>query len=476
MSWKNVIPGLLLMGLVAGACTEEKIVFRDRAPFNPPADAANGFLGYYDVATKQTTCGNCHVGAQLLWENTAHANAWADLQGSGEAAAFCEGCHSVSQNGNALDVAAGYNLTPDSTYHDVQCENCHGPGLTHVQEPGAFQPVPTLAVSTTAANGTCAECHSGAHTPFAEEWEQSAHATPVPYPINSSTPANCIPCHSAQGALAAWGVDTRYVEMDDPAPEHLGIVCAVCHDPHGSPNTAQLRFPIDVPNEENHLCMKCHHKRAEPEVASSTIRGPHSPEGPLLLGEGAGWFPPGFEVDSAIGRIAGTHGSEANPRLCATCHVARFAVNDPLTGDLAFQATGHLFVAIPCIDSAGIPNANDCALSQRTFAACTTSGCHGSQTAARSALIAARARTENLVAEVDSLLTLVPAAENKRNDGRFTVADGAWFNARLGEMEGSPIHNPFLIEYLLLASIDVLRSEYSLSPPVTGVSLERMFR
>jgi predicted CXXCH cytochrome family protein len=467
---------VIVLTLAAAACTEERIVFRDRAPFNPPADAASGFLGYYDVATKQTTCGNCHIGVQLQWETTAHADAWRTLQASGNAQTFCEGCHSVSQNGNAINVAAGYNAVPDSTYHDVQCESCHGPGLTHVQEPGSSQPVPTLAVSSTAENGTCAACHSGAHQPFTEEWEQSPHAQPVAYVVSRGTGAvDCIPCHTAQGVLAAWGVETRFVEQDDPITEHLGIVCAVCHDPHGSSNTAQLRFPIDVPSEENHLCMKCHHKRAEPEVESSTLRGPHSPEGPLLLGEGAGWFPPGFEVDSAIGRIAGTHGSEANPRLCATCHVARVTINDA-AGAFQFQATGHLFLAIPCVDSLGIPNANDCALGQRTFQACTTSGCHGSQTAARSALITARARTEALVAEIDTLLTLVPPDENKRNDGRFTVADGAWFNARLGELPGSPIHNPFLIEYLLLASIDVLKSEYSLSPPVTGVSLERMIR
>lgn len=477
VSWKNVLPGLILVGLAAGACTEERIVYRDRAPFNPPADAATGFLGYYDVSTKQTTCGNCHVGVQLEWENTAHADAWDGLQSSGHAQAFCEGCHTISELGNAVDVAAGYNSVPDSTYHDVQCESCHGPGLTHVEEPGTSQPIPTLAVSTTAANGTCAECHAGAHHPFAEEWEQSPHAEPLAYVTGrGSGAASCIPCHTAQGALEAWGVSSTYAEMDDPVEEHLGIVCAVCHDPHGSGNSAQLRFPIDVPTQENNLCMKCHHKRAEPEIDASTLRGPHSPEGPLLLGEGAGWFPPGFQLDSAVGRIAGTHGSEANPRLCATCHVASFTVNDPLTGDFTFQATGHLFLAIPCVDSAGIPTNNDCALSQRSFQACTNGACHGSVVAARSALITATTRINNLVAEVDSLIALTPPGERDSRDGRFTVADGAWFNARLGELSGSAAHNPFLIEYLLIASVDALRAEYSLSPPVTGISLERQIR
>ncbi len=34
---------LLVAGLTG--CTEDVIVFRDRAPFNPPPDAARGFLG-----------------------------------------------------------------------------------------------------------------------------------------------------------------------------------------------------------------------------------------------------------------------------------------------------------------------------------------------------------------------------------------------------------------------------------------------
>ncbi|MEX0691043.1 MAG: cytochrome c3 family protein [Gemmatimonadales bacterium] len=463
---------LVVVGLIVTACTEERIVYRDRAPFNPPADAATGFLGYYTVADRQTTCGNCHVGVQLQWQTTRHAQAWSTLRNSGSAQAFCQGCHTVSERGNPIATAAGYNAVPDSAYHDVQCESCHGPGLTHVQDPGASQPVASLAVSTTAANGTCAECHSGAHHPFADEWEASAHATRVA----SATRTECITCHTAQGVLAAWGVDTRYTEQSDPVEQQLGIVCAVCHDPHGSGNSAQLRFPIDVPSAENNLCIKCHHKRAEPEVASATIRGPHSPEGPLLLGEGAGWFPPGFQLDSALGRIAGTHGSEANPRLCATCHVSSFSVTDPATGDFRFSATGHLFTAIPCVDSTGIPTNNDCALTQRSFQACTNAGCHGSLTAARSAYITANARIASLVDEIDALLLLVPPGENVRNDGRFTVADGTWFNARLGELTGSAIHNPFLIEYLLLASVDALETTYSLAPMPSGISRDRMFR
>ena len=51
----------------------------------------------------------------------------------------------------------------------------------------------------------------------------------------------CEQCHSGQGALTAWGVTAAYKEM---GAVNEGITCAVCHDPHGSPNPAQLRCPI----------------------------------------------------------------------------------------------------------------------------------------------------------------------------------------------------------------------------------------
>jgi hypothetical protein len=70
---------------------------------------------------------------------------------------------------------------------------------------------------------------------------------------------------------------------------------------------------------------------------------------------------------------------------------------------------------------------------------------------------------DSLIAVVDSLLMLPgPAGAFDRTDGVFTVADGAWFNARLGELPGTPVHNPFLIERLLVASIDAMQAEYAL--------------
>ena len=124
---------------------------------------------------------------------------------------YCQACHTTNNLGNTLtDTSVGWRTTKDVRYHDVQCESCHGPGLTHVTNPDATQPLASIKADTLATTG-CGECHSGAHQPFVAEWQRSAHGRLV----NSSTAtssASCIGCHTAQGALARWGETANYVE------------------------------------------------------------------------------------------------------------------------------------------------------------------------------------------------------------------------------------------------------------------------
>lgn len=479
MSFRKGVLAVSFLTVTLVACEEE--IFRDRPLYEDPASEAMGFLGYFDQADNLTSCGNCHIGKQAEWETTAHADAWAGLQSSSAAQAFCEGCHTVSELGNTVTEAAGHSVVPEDRYQDVQCESCHGPGLTHVQNPDASQPYAGLAVGVDLTTG-CGECHSGTHHPFADEWAQSGHAV-VGF---AATRDGCNGCHSGNGALDRWGIDAEYTERDAAAPgDALPITCGVCHDPHGSENTAQLRFPITTPDPERNLCAQCHNRRTVPDPESSHGLEPHAPEAALLEGD-VGWFPPGLNVDR--GQIVATHGSEANPNYCATCHVNAFEITDPESGDHVFSATGHLFRAVPCLDAeTGIPTTDDCGLEpgERSFEGCTAAGCHGSPQAALSALSTASVRILNLAEELEDLLTQVDAnldgagGEIDAANPVFTVAEGAFFNHALAAFGGTdrpdPLlaytggaaHNPFLVEQLLIASINAVEDEYGVSASPT---------
>jgi predicted CXXCH cytochrome family protein len=452
---------LALSAILLVGCVDDEIVYVERPIFDDPPGGAQGFVGYSDLETQRTVCGNCHVSRQARWQETAHANAWETLQASGNPQAFCEACHTVSERGNPVEGDAGWVATGNPRYYDVQCEACHGPGLDHVttpDQPGS-QPLATISLGPNADQG-CAECHSGVHRPFAEEWAASGHGDMNPSPQGNP---NCQSCHEGKGALRAWGVKSVF-SPDDEA-ELQAITCAVCHDPHDGSNQGQLRFAVDSPVVDRNLCMMCHSQRGEPDPIS--FRGPHAPEGPLLLGTG-GWWPPNLEYSP--GDILGTHGTEANPRLCAGCHVTDYQMEDPETGSFEFRTTGHTFQATPCVDEDGRhTGASECGLMERSFQSCTA--CHGSEAAARSAYIVAEQRIENLANTLEPLLDQIPEGEFG-NPGRYTTADGSLFNLRLARVNGSATHNPFLVEALLVASIRQIEIDYGVRPSSSRVSLE----
>jgi predicted CXXCH cytochrome family protein len=446
----------LVVGVLSlSGCVDEQIVYRDKPLFDDPPAAAVGFLGYSDTTAQRTTCGNCHVGQQGRWKTSAHASAVKDLVASGRATESCYSCHTVTELGNATKgVAIGYAATKSPRYKDVQCESCHNGGLAHVQDPSRTQPMASIVVDTALTNG-CGECHQGTHHPYVNEWRESGHGrlTPSIAAALASDPVEreeCGYCHEGKEALEVqFRVEAEFVEKDDG--KVYPITCAVCHDPHGSAETAQLRASIESRNPEENLCIKCHHKRSEPDESG---RGAHSPQGPLVLGD-AGWRPPNFVYKNAA--METTHGSERNPKLCAGCHVQSFTV------DATTNATGHLFGAIPCLNSAGKPVAGECDIQQKRFRTCASAGCHGSENAARSALVANEARLTALSTETNRLVALVPKTEFSTTDGKTTVGEGAKFNASILSGDRSRgVHNPFLLEALLLASIDVLKTTYNI--------------
>lgn len=457
---RTLLAALSLGALVAG-CTTEKIVYRSGSNFAAPPSSAKSFIGYSDEASKQTVCGGCHVDAQAKWATTKHASAWKTLASSGQMAGYCQACHSVNQLGNAAtDTAVGYNSSKDGRYHDVQCESCHGAGLTHASSPtSSNRPLASIKADTNITNG-CGECHTGTHNPFVQEWKLSLHSSSNKVTSSIATTPYCQSCHTAQGALAAWGVTSNYLEKNDPGSAHQPIVCATCHAPHGSGIDKQLRFPISTASTETNLCMKCHQRRSNVDI--TTTRGPHSPEGPTLLGT-AGWFPPGM---SASDSIIGSHGTPSrNPNLCATCHVSRNTITDKATGKFVFQSTGHRFKATPCVDANGQPTVDQsCTVTGQTFRSCVSGTCHATETVAKSVFNTVSAR---ITLQTNQLTALLVLAKAKRPADFTTAAPmntgrGATFNRDLALKSGSFVHNPFLIEQLLIASINQVKVDYAL--------------
>ena len=460
ISSSQALASLLVLALFPlAACVDEKVIFEepDTEPVQVPAAGA-GFVGYSDHDAKLTYCGTCHTGAQADWLKTLHSKAWQGLQDSGHAAASCEACHSTNELGNAATKIAGYTATKDKRYEDVQCEACHGAGLTHIAAPSKTNvPKAPLAVGTTLTTG-CGECHRGTMTPQLEEWAATRHSRLSPLAASPS----CTACHSGDGALKAWGVDTDFAEKQATATGAVAVTCAVCHDPHGSTHEYGLRFAVNTASTATNLCMRCHTERPGADFSGM----PHAGQAPLLLGD-AGWRPASLK-----GKIAATHGIPAsNADLCVTCHGQSREVKDA-SGNVTFRDTGHRFWATPCVDAAGKPvSAAGCAESQRDYRSCTGAGCHGNQDVVRAAVARANARTAELGTALAAMLAKVPASEFSSFDGRTSAGEGARYNRELALMGGAAIHNPFLIERLLVESINELKRVYGI-PSSSAVSLE----
>ena len=539
--------GTLAIAFLAG-CTETNTEYVERPQFNPPPDSVNGFMGYYTASTKQTTCGNCHVSFQGTWVDTKHASAYDNLVNSGESQPFCFSCHTVNATGNSValgpdSLSAGWDAVQSPAYHDVQCESCHGPGYTHISSPSTNNhPLARAGVYGKNAGGpkdttaSCGGCHSGSMNPFVEQWAQTGHADSAANASPAGTlaaPGCGANCHEGQHALARFNGDpSHFVEKDSVGQTTTlpPATCAVCHDPHGSPYQGQLRLPIDNPDITQNLCMQCHNRNTTPSAnftnstATTTSRGAHAAQGPILLGAGAGYIPAGFVYDST--QAFTSHASLNNPRLCAGCHVNPFQVNATM------RSVGHLFSPDACLDGAGAPiKNNDCAYTGATRfwgqtpaelpptgSGCLASSCHASADAAASALNSERVQVATLAnllwkdvnhtlnnggeyymdaldtGYLPTLLFKLGANNNPTGtdgfkaflgtDAHVSPAEGALFNAMMladslyGHNDGSHgVHNPFYYEALLAASINDVQTSYAAflpaPPPAVQAAIDR---
>jgi len=468
--------------LALGACTED-----NTTTTTPPTLDAT-FVGYSNPDTRQTTCGNCHIEKQRDWQDTKHAHAWEDLENSGHANSSCYECHSTSGfSTNDADNTGffGVDSTAQKFYFDVQCESCHGSGASHIAGPESTQPIATIVADTGSSTG-CGTCHSGEHNPFVEEWRESGHGQFM----SGEWRDPCWNCHESGHVIQRFDPEARFLEQGTTMYQQVAV-CAACHEPHGSNNDHQLRYPVNQRDLTTNLCMQCHNNRAAPVTGSSRGNEGHGTQGQVYLGI-AGWIPAGFTYDTSL--IQASHGSDGNPRTCAGCHVNAFTYT---SGGVTTYSTGHSFNPIPCVDANGIPTGagiGGCPVAERSFRACAVSGCHSTENSARGALVAESTLVQGLVNTLwidvnhDQKIQAFPADSGllpkvvqlngtgttscNASDATLSVCDGAEFNARMfgpdlaGHPDGSRgAHNPFYYEALLTATINAVRSTYGLVAP-----------
>ena len=242
-------------------------------------------------------------------------------------AEMCNACHG--------DLAAKFGETkmgkifvraPRDELEKLACENCHGPGSKHVEDPTTPGSILKFGSSSQTSvedqNASCLQCHEkGKQT----HWVGSVH---------QSRGLACVTCHkvmektSDRFQLIRTGEKTpfsaRRAETEVCLQCHLQrkaqmlrsshmplregkMTCGDCHNPHGTATPGLL-----VENSVNATCYKCHANK----------------RGPLL------WeHPPVREsclnCHDAHGSIHPAMLKEKPPRLCQQCHIENRHPTEP---------------------------------------------------------------------------------------------------------------------------------------------------
>ena len=171
-------------------------------------------------------------------------------------------------------------------------------------------------------------------------------------------------------------------------------------------------------------------------------------------------------------KYSGVHAAGAGPdelRPC-NCLPSHRIANESLPSPLLHGSQMVMQAAAAMAASTALPPFH----SMRS-PACAASGCHGTPDAARSAFQTANLRIQSLNTTLKAQLKQVPATEFSNTDNRYSTAEGAQFNSKLADMEGSVVHNPFLLEALLTGSIAQITKDYGIKS-APGVVLQNIMR
>ena len=342
-----------VLGLIAAGCL---LTIAGCPTVPPPTDGTTGDSAVTGQYVGSERCSLCHVNLHTDWGKTLHAGALKTLEDiSQDTNASCLPCHTIGygESGGFVDRATTNSLA------DVGCEACHGPAREHVNNASDRSKDPTV----TLASSMCGTCHTGAHHPTIDEWEESLHASVDAHVAegivegNSGRVQGCGLCHAGD---INYAVVIQEGTIDDDAfvgmeiTDLNGITCANCHDPHAQTDNAadpdegrdfQLRYPeVASPSAKNtiddatdatrfNLCGQCHHSRGT--VWTATSRGPHhSLQVNVMIGE----MPVPDNTAALVSSSPSVHGFA--PEQCSTCHMFR----QDFESEEAPAIAGHTFM------------------------------------------------------------------------------------------------------------------------------------
>ncbi|MAT68335.1 MAG: hypothetical protein CMJ58_02310 [Planctomycetaceae bacterium] len=132
-----------------------------------PATAVASLPGRSVSRYSIKTCGGCHYDQYKQWSTGGHADLAAKLSASHASDPTCQGCHPAAGQ-TAITLAANGQSIEDVI--GAACENCHGPGLGHINFNKQFVACPPLGRQLEQAardsirlgkpTSTCVKCHS----------------------------------------------------------------------------------------------------------------------------------------------------------------------------------------------------------------------------------------------------------------------------------------------------------------------------